>query len=649
MTYISRFLHLVEKERIAEIDRQTKEITHQTAEERQNLGRCDFPFKGKKAGRLFQYPIIKFIKPNNLRAKIGVGNLVLLSRGDPLSSDTTGTVHEVGNNFLTIAFDAPPPKWVFQAGIRIDLYSNDIPYKRMQENLNWFARIKHPLKNLILGEGPAYMPKPVPFIPYSDRLNISQKKAIESALGAHDFFLIHGPPGTGKTTTLGELIFQATLRKKRVLASAESNIAADNILAKLSTYPDLKIVRLGHPARICPGFEAYSLYAHLEHHPLFNKYKGALSEVEVYREKQKKYQKPIDRYRRGMDDDKIIKLARKGRGGKGVRGRTVASMYGWIKQEQKIQNKWQSAQALRAEMIEDIIGKADVIVCTNSVAGSDLLTSQYFDLAVIDEGSQQVEPSSLIPILKARRFIMAGDDKQLPPTIISPEAQELQKTLFARLKAQYPDNVKMLCVQYRMNDQILNFSRNNFYSPALVSDPSVHNHTLSDLLLQTPVFSSAVLDPARPVVFFDTSAQLTLPLDLDIYESRNKKQTSFENHFEAEKIDQMVQELLTAGLTPDQIGVISPYSAQVQLLKKKMLGHDCEIASIDGFQGREKEVILISMVRANAEGSIGFLNDLRRLNVAITRARRKLIIVGHGDTLKTNDVYAQWLAGIMYY
>lgn len=638
MQYCYKFQQLLELERQAEKDRHYQEIQNLSAHERRVLGRCEFYLRGFPAPSVFNYTVVRFAKKNRLDTKISVGDLVLVSKGEPLESDLTGTVTQVNKYCLWVAFETPPPRWVYGASLRVDLYTNDIPYTRMIENLHWFQKVKHPSKSLILGDRAAYMPKPVDFEPINKKLNKSQREAISSALGTRDLFLIHGPPGTGKTTTLAELVYQACDRGKRVLATAESNTAADNLLMKLSAYPDLKIVRVGHPARIVAGYENYSLIAHFNAHPLADRINEKRAEITAMRTKQRGFQKPIPALRRGMTDDEIVRSARSGKGRKKVKGKTMCSMYGWIKAERSIAQKFANIKELEASIFNEILTEADIVICTNSMAASEVMVDHYFDLAVVDEGSQQIEPSTLIPLLKARRFILAGDDCQLPPTVINPKAQDLKHTLFARLKKSFPQNTQMLEVQYRMNDRILSFPKQKFYSRKLRSDKSVESHTIEELIKNPQASVSALLNPQNPVVFDDTSMAGEVAL-----EHRNRKQFSYENNFEVTEVEHLIADFLAAGLTPDHIGVISPYSAQVRLLKKTLQDQSIEIDSVDGFQGREKEVIILSLVRANLEGNMGFLNDVRRLNVAITRARRKLIIIGHGVTVKHNPVYKEWL------
>ena len=640
MPYFSHFSTLIAKERQAEMDRQKQEISRLSAKERQALGRCEFGLYGSKHAPLFHYTLVKLTKSKPLSTKINTGDLVLISLGNPLSSNTTGTVIEKHPCDLIIAFDSPPPKWVYSSGIRIDLYGNDITYQRMLDNLEKFRTFNHPLKPLILGDRTSHQPKPIDFDPWNEDLNPSQRTAISAALGTRDIFLIHGPPGTGKTTTLVELIFQATQRNKRVLATAESNTAADNMLLKLAAYPDIKIVRVGHPARIVPGGEQFSLYAHFANRHEAQDIEIEWKQVNYLRQRQRKCLKPTKAKRRGMSKDQMKSRLKMKKGYRGLRIKEIGSMYDWFKLEEQIGELVRSLKAKERKVFQDIIRSADIVVTTNSTAASDLISDEYFDLAVIDEGSQQVEPSTLIPILRARRAIIAGDHHQLPPTVISREAEELKQTFFARFHASNPSSTHMLQIQYRMNEQILSFPRRKFYNDNLQSHHSVYAHSLRDIIVEMPAIISAVMS-CDPVVFYDTTHG-----NADALEVHNQQSRSYENTYEARVTKQVVEELLQSGIKQQHIGVISPYQGQVRLIQDMLELSEIEVNSVDGFQGREKEVIILSLVRANEEKNIGFLSDLRRLNVAITRAKRKLVIVGHHETLSSHPVYEEWLGEV---
>jgi predicted DNA helicase len=262
-----------------------------------------------------------------------------------------------------------------------------------------------------------------------------------------------------------------------------------------------------------------------------------------------------------------------------------------------------------------------------------------FDVVVIDEATQSIEPSCLIPMVKGQKWVMAGDHKQLPPTVLHPKAeQELQYSLFERLIRDYDESIKsLLNVQYRMHEAIMHFPNKTFYDGRIKAHKSVAQHTLADFDITRPdeeAGSAELVQPEPPAVFLDTKhfeAQ---------WERQRKRSHSRENPLEAKIVERLARSLVNMGIEEAQIGIISPYDDQVDLIQQKL--NDCkelEVKTVDGFQGREKEVIILSFVRANKKENIGFLTDLRRLNVAITRARRKLIMVGHSPTLQNHETY----------
>jgi len=249
---------------------------------------------------------------------------------------------------------------------------------------------------------------------------------------------------------------------------------------------------------------------------------------------------------------------------------------------------------------------------------------------VIDEATQATEPSCLIPLIKARKAIMAGDHKQLPPTILNPDAGALSFTLFERLVRLFPKATYMLRIQYRMNETIMKFPSEKFYNGALIAAESVKDIKLSDLVKSLP--RHPALDDT-PVVFIDTGGKFL--------EKTRPGSFSKYNPEEARLVKEIVDKLVEAGLSAEKIGVITPYKDHEDYLKSRI--KDVEIHTVDGFQGREKEVIVLSLVRSNPQEEIGFLSDLRRLNVAITRAKRKLIIIGDQSTLSSHPVYQDLL------
>jgi predicted DNA helicase len=293
------------------------------------------------------------------------------------------------------------------------------------------------------------------------------------------------------------------------------------------------------------------------------------------------------------------------------------------------------ARRLESMAIENILDTADVVCATTTGLDSEILGRRQFDLAVIDEACQSTEPGCWIPLLRAGRVVLAGDHCQLPPTVISADAaaQGFAVSLFERLIGMLgPDIARRLEVQYRMHEQIAEFSSREFYDGQLVADPSVAGHLLCDL---PGVTANAATE--APLAFIDTAgAGYDEELEPDGESRLNVR--------EAALVGRKVHELLQAGLRGGDIAVIAPYAAQGRLLRQQ-LGDvpGLEIDSVDGFQGREKEAVVISLVRSNPEGEIGFLSDVRRTNVALTRARRRLLVIGDGATLSTHPFYRRLL------
>ena len=621
--YIKNLITLINYERDAEIDLMTREISTMSGQKREELGRAINKVKGKSLGKELGLQIVQFGRSEVIDTEISVGDMVLISTDNPLRSDLTGTVTEKGARFIKVAFDKRVPKWAIKKKVRLDLYANDITFRRMEDNLNHLNLKGKNALEYILNERDPKKNRDVPYIAYIDEnLNDSQKKAIENALSCENFFLIHGPFGTGKTRTLVELISQETRQGHKVLATAESNAAVDNILERLMDNKKLTLTRLGHPQRVSKHNITQTLAYKAENHKLNKKIKKIHKKIDNMIEKRKVHTKPTPQYRRGYGDYDILHMASKGKGGRGISSDKMKSMAKWIEINQEIDEAHDEIKRIENRMIKDIIDSSDVILATNSSSALEAIARVKFDVAVIDEASQATIPSVLIPIAKAHRFILAGDHKQLPPTIISDRAGALSKTLFEELIRIYPFKSQLLNIQYRMNSLLMKFPNEEFYDNGLKSDSSVDDIKIRDILDSH--------QDEEALLFIDTS---------DIADNRErhlKDSKSIVNEIEAEIAIRIADDYLSDGVNESDIGIISPYADQVKIIQENT---EIEVKTVDGFQGREKEIIIISTVRSNDNGNIGFLSDLRRLNVAITRAKRKLIIIGNKDTLITNPTY----------
>ena len=621
--YIKRLIRLINYERDAEIELMQTEIQNMSGKKREELGRAINKVKGKYVGKELGMQIVQFGRSEPIDTEISVGDMVLVSTDNPLRSDLTGTVTEKGSRFIKVAFDKRIPKWALKKKVRLDLYANDITFRRMEDNLKHLSlKGKNALEYMLTDRNPKKNRK-TPYISYIDQdLNYSQKIAIENALSCENFFLIHGPFGTGKTRTLVELISQETRQGHKVLATAESNAAIDNILERLMENKKLNLTRLGHPQRVSKNNIAYSLAYKVENHELNKRIKKIHKKIDKLIEKRSTFTKPTPQFRRGYSDYDILYNASKGKGGRGISAEKMKSMAQWIDYNQEIDELHSDIKRIENKMINKIIEESDVILATNSSSALESIARTKFDVAIIDEASQATIPSILIPIAKAHRFILAGDHKQLPPTIISQKAGELEKTLFEALIKKYPQKSQLLNVQYRMNKLLMKFPNAEFYNNSLKSDSSVDKININDII------DASYEEEA--LLFIDTS-------DVDDNKEMHLRDSkSIINRLEAKVAVGIANDYLVAGVSEDDIGIISPYADQVKIIQEKT---PVEVKTVDGFQGREKEIIIISTVRSNPHGNIGFLSDLRRLNVAITRAKRKLIIIGNKNTLENNPTY----------
>ena len=624
--YVNHFLRLIQLEREAEKEFHLNEIKNLSGKEREKKGRAILKLKGRYIGEIIGgFKVYRFYREDMPEHQIKVGDVVLISKKNPLKSGIEGTVLDKGKNFISITLKQEI-KNIEKGYWRVDLFVNDVTFKRMVEALYDISVGKSlfPI-DFLLGYGEPLVCEEDIHNFKNESLNQYQKEAVKKAVYSYPLFLIHGPPGTGKTTTLVETIIQHVKQEKKILATADSNTAVDNIIEGLLKY-DINVVRIGHPARLRKELLSTSIDYKVQEHKDYEKLYQIVEKINQLKEKQQQYLKPTAQRRRGLTYDEILQFANAGLKVRGIKTKKLKDMARWIEIQKHIKKLQKEKEKLERKITRDILNNAHVICATNSSAGGEFLKDKKFDIVFIDEASQSTEPSCLIPMVKANKVILAGDHKQLPPTVLNPQAKDLSFTLFERFIQIYPEASYILRIQYRMNDKINQFPSKEFYNGLLISAPEVKDIKLSDLIGKT--YDNPVVNDI-PIVFIDTKGEFP--------EKVKKGSKSKYNPKEAKLVKKIVETLLKSGLKPEHIGVITPYKDHEDYLKK--LIHEIEVHTVDGFQGREKEVIIISLVRSNPEEEIGFLDDIRRLNVAITRAKRKLIIIGDTKTLGNHTIY----------
>ncbi|KAK3984142.1 P-loop containing nucleoside triphosphate hydrolase protein [Cladorrhinum sp. PSN332] len=478
---------------------------------------------------------------------------------------------------------------------------------------------------------------------FDPTLNESQKDAIRFALASKEIALIHGPPGTGKTHTLIELILQMLKKGLRVLVCGPSNISVDNIVERLAPHK-VPLIRLGHPARLLPSVLNHSL-------DVLTRTSEAGAIVKDVRAEMDAKQASIRKTRNGKER------------------RAIYADLKELRKEYRQREK---------KCVSNFVRESKVVLATLHGAGGFQLRDEQFDVVIIDEASQALEAQCWVPLLSAKKAVCAGDHLQLPPTIKSlnikagkdkasgskkkGEKEEeggistikgatLETTLFDRLLALHGPSIKrMLTTQYRMHEKIMRFPSDELYEGKLIAAEGVKARLLKDL----PYEVEDTDDTREPLVFIDTQGgDFPEKNEDDSQDSTGDKKLtksglygdSKSNEMEAALVRQHVKTLVDAGVKPEDIAVVTPYNAQLAILaplKEEFPG--IELGSVDGFQGREKEAVIVSLVRSNSDGEVGFLGEKRRLNVAMTRPKRSLTVIGDSETVKRGSKFLKrWM------
>jgi len=540
--------------------------------------------------------------------RIGVGSLVTVTlRREPRPDAPTGVVARRTRAQVAVAFDEPPPDWATDGRVVLELEPSPVTWERLASGI---ARVRDTREGrrwqaLLAGAPPRFAPPrraaagdgAATETGVASRLNAEQAGALDLADRAEDVALVHGPPGTGKTTVLVEVVRRAVARGERVLASAPSNMAVDNLLERLAA-AGLSCVRVGHPARVLPTLLEHTLEARVEAHESARIARDLVEEAIGLRRdaRKRKQRRGPGRFSeaRGKERDARALLA--------------------------------EARALTARAEAEVLDRAQVVLGTLTSLDGPALAGRRFGLAVVDEATQALEPATYLALLRAGRAVLAGDHLQLPPTVLSAVGQAggLGVSLFDRLAAAHGDAIKVtLAEQHRMNARIMAFPSEALYGGALRAHPAAADRHVDD----------------APFELVDTAGR-------GFEEGSPPGSDSRHNEGEAELCGAEVERLLALGMPASGIAVISPYDAQVQRLRERLAAHlegGLEVDTVDGFQGREKEAVIVSLVRSNETGEVGFLSDVRRMNVALTRARAKLVVIGDGATVSRHPFYEAFL------
>jgi superfamily I DNA and/or RNA helicase len=609
-------LQLLQQERQADLEQYRQKILLLPLHRKTKEGKCWYPVRMRShyigtGERL----IVELERTRELDQPhiFGSGKLISIfcnANGTPEKQSTGGVINYVRDNLMTVTLHADElPDWIEDGLLGVDLMFDETSYREMEFAMKTILKAEEnrsaQLRETLLGdERPRFESKDIDLS--ISPLNDSQKAALQKMIAAQDIGIIHGPPGTGKTTTLVQAITHTVQEEKQVLVTAPSNAAVDLLADKLSDQ-GLRVLRIGHPARVTEQSLSKTLDARIAQHRDYSELKSLRKRIEQL-------------------CDMAFKYKRK---------------YGWAEKEhrrmllEEAKVAKADADVLEFYIVNDLLQNSDAITCTLVGASHPLLKGKRWKTVFIDEAAQALEPACWIAILKAERLILAGDHQQLPPTIKSNEAARagLAATLLEKCIGRKPNTAAMLSIQYRMHEAIMAFSSNYFYKGDLHAHESVRTHQLPG---------------QAPALFVDTAG-------CGYLEEQDPETLSRNNKDEARLLLRLVEELVEqVGMDvwldkSYTLGIITPYSSQVDYLRQQAEGvaalsaiaHLVTINTVDAFQGQERDAIAVSFVRSNNEGEVGFLADIRRTNVAMTRARKKLILVGDSATLGAHPFYLQ--------
>lgn len=616
---IENLIQLIDLERQEEITRYKELLTQCTLKERKAQGVTWYPIQiqDEQIGIGEQITLtLERVTGLDKSHKFRTGQTVELFTQAIDSKERLaiqGVIQQVKRNTMHLSTGSQQlPDWIDGSKLGIDLLYNETTFKEMDIALQKLLKADRnrlaELREVLLGYQKPSQLTTIKKL-YTPTLNDSQQQALKQVAKAEDIAIIHGPPGTGKTTTLVAAIKHTLTTQKQVLVVAPSNTAVDLLTKKLLA-EGLSAIRIGHPARVNEDLQMYTFDATLLTHPEYKRLQQLRKEAQQIRKKAYKFKRNFG-FEERMERKALL-----------AESRTVLD----------------EAKQLEKYISDHILSNTQVITATLVGSSHFLLRRRTFETVFIDEAGQALAPATWIPITRANRVVLAGDHLQLPPTVKSKaaEKQGLATSLFESCIDKLQIGV-MLDTQYRMNEKIMQFSSNYFYEKRLTASPTVKHHTLG---------SNYLID--APVDFIDTAG-------CGYEEKRSEETRSISNKEEGnlllKYIQMLLEEIPAAKQHLTTIGLIAPYKEQVIYLRSQLAHYELlqkhavniAIHTVDGFQGQERDIIGISMVRSNETGDIGFLGDTRRMNVAMTRAKKKLVMVGDSATLGSHKFYKQLL------
>jgi len=609
---LSKLRELLQLEKEEDLEQYRRKVEAMPLPQRREEGYCWYPLQVVRQGYMMgerAYVVVERSTELNEKHQFRSGNTVRLftQQAGVSHPERTGVIHWVDKNKMQIILNTQDlPEWIGLGQLGVDLLFDETTYQEMEKALMRVMEAKGDrlaeLREVLLGHQPAVFddlrhPVEIP------SLNESQNKAVNEILATRSVAVVHGPPGTGKTTTLVQAVRLLCQEESTVLVTAPSNTAVDLLTERLAAQ-GLDVVRIGNISRVDEDIIRHTLDMRLSEHPESKTIKKVKVQAAEARRQARRYKRRFGRaeYKQRQ---RLFEEARE--------------LSGWARQ-------------LEDRLVDQILDGAQVITCTLVGAAQRVLEKRKFRTVVIDEAAQALEPATWIPISRASRVVLTGDPFQLPPTVKSTEAMRrgLATTLIEKSLQRIPQ-VSLLNVQYRMHHVIMGFSNQQFYEGKLIAAPVVRNHQLAI--------------PRHPSVTFIDTAGCGFS---------EKMHESYRSRYNPEEFMILCEHLyqLTAafnGQPVPQVALISPYREQVRHMKEQVEEDTLlkEVPSIintiDGFQGQERDIVYISLVRSNEKGEIGFLKDYRRMNVALTRARKKLVIVGDSATIGNDPFYTAFL------